>query len=94
MELKRINDKQCIQIPTWSKGRFPDHWYPGSSKQVEKAKAECESHVDHRRVGSYCLGYTTTKIEYSWIGKQCRRDKETLVGRQGPGICTKQGVPL
>ena len=93
-DLERLNEKRCIRIPTWSDSRFPGHWYPATSAEVEKVKDECEHHVDSRSVGSYCTGYTTTKVEHSWSGTQCRAGKPKVVSRMDPGVCTSDGVAL
>ena len=93
-ELKRLNEKRCVRIPTWSDTRFAGYWYPATSMEVEKWKEECEHHVDYRRVGSYCSGYTSSKVEHSWSGTQCRGGTRKVVSREDPGICTSDGVAL
>ena len=94
--LKRLNDQRCIRIPTWSEGRFAGHWFLATSSELQSAKDECKEHIDYRRVGSICSGYTTTKVEFSWEATtmQCRNAKETVVSREPPGQCTSDGVPL
>lgn len=93
-DLNRLNDKRCIQIPTWSDDRFAGHWMPATSSEVERIKTECEKYVEHEHVGSFCAGFTTTRIERVWKRTQCRVSKRTVVNRTQPALCTKQGVPF